>query len=172
MSTVVFLFLRVLHVLLGAVWVGSTVFLTLRLMPAIENSGPAGGQVMVSLNRNGVTAFFASIGGTTVLTGIYLYWRFTGGFDPAISAGHAGMAFGLGGVAGILALILGGAVVGRSSKRIVDVMEQVVKLPDGPQKGALLQEANGLRQKLKTFGSIVMVLQVIAVCLMALGHYI
>ena len=171
MSTMLFLFLRVVHVLLGAIWVGSTVFLTLRLMPAIEKSGPAGGQVMVALNRNGVTAFFASIGGTTVLTGLYLYWRFTGGFDPAISAGHAGMAFGLGGVCGILALILGGAVVGRSSNRIVDLMEQLPKAPDA-QKGAILQEVNGLRQKLKTFGSIVLLLQVIAVVLMALGHYI
>jgi hypothetical protein len=172
MNTVVFLLIRVVHVLLAAVWLGSTAFLSTQLMPAIEATGPAGGQVMIKLNRSGLVAFFASLGGVTVLTGIYLYWRFTGGFDPAVSSSHAGMAFGIGGVCGILAVILGGAVVGRSSKRIVDVMEQVMKLPDGPQKGALVQEANALKGKLKTFGAIVLLLQVLALSLMAVGHYI
>ena len=92
MSTVLFLTLRVLHVLIAAVWVGATVFMTFLVMPAIEASGPAGGQVMMGLNRKGITAFFAALGGTTVLTGLYLFWRFTGGFDPAISRSHAGMA--------------------------------------------------------------------------------
>ena len=111
-STMVFLPIRVLHVLLAATWLGATVFTTFLLMPVVESMGAAGGQVMIGLNKRGLTAFFASMGGLTVLTGIYLYWRFTGGFDPAISRSNAGMAFGIGGVAGLLATIFGGAIVG------------------------------------------------------------
>lgn len=172
MSTTLFLLSRVVHVLLGATWLGATAFMAFQLTPAIEASGPAGGQVMMSLARRGMVAFFASIGGTTVLTGFLLYWRFTNGFDPSLSAGHAGMAFGIGGVAGTVALIIGGAVIGRGSKKVVVLMEQFMTSSDEAQKGALMKEATAIRQRLKGAAMIVLLLQVIAVSLMAVGHYI
>jgi len=171
MGTALFLSLRAAHVLLAAVWVGATVFMSFLLMPVIENSGPAGGQLMQGLERKGMTAFFAALGGTTVLTGIYLFWRFTGGFDPEVSRSHAGMAFGIGGIAGIFAVIIGGSVIGRSSRKLLALMEQLPKASEA-QKGGLLREADGLRQRMKSFGVIVLLLQVIALLLMAVGHYI
>lgn len=170
-GTLVFLFVRVLHVLLAAVWLGATVFVSLLLMPAVNAAGPAGGQIMISLNKR-IVPFFASLGGLTVLTGIYLYWRFTGGFDPVISRSNAGMAFGIGGVAGVLAAIIGGSVVGRSSKRVVEIMQQVATMGDGAQKTSMIQEANGLKERMATSGAVVLVLQIVATVLMALGHYI
>src|SRR5260221_1177283 len=125
MGATLFLMLRVVHVLLAAAWVGATIFTSLLLMPAIEGSGPAGGQIMQDLDRKGMTPFLAAIGSIPVLTGFYLYWHFTGGFDPEISRGHAGMAFGIGGVAGLIALIISGAIIGRSSKRVVVLMAQM-----------------------------------------------
>jgi len=127
MGTALFLSLRAAHVLLAAVWVGATVFTSILLMPVIESSGPIGGQIMQSLEKKGMTAFFGAMGGITVLTGIYLYWRFTGGFDPEVSRSHAGMAFGIGGVCGLLAVIIGGSVIGRSSRKMLGVMEQLPK---------------------------------------------
>jgi hypothetical protein len=171
MGTALFLSLRVVHVLLAAVWVGATVFTSILLMPVIESSGPSGGQIMQSLERKGMTAFFGAMGGITVLTGIYLYWRFTGGFDPEISRSHAGMAFGIGGVAGLIAVIIGGSVIGRSSRKMLALMEQLPKAPDA-QKAALMQEAAMLRGRMKTFGTLVLLLQVVALVTMALGHYI
>ena len=171
MGTALFLSLRAAHVLLAAVWVGATVFTSILLMPVIEGSGPVGGQIMQNLEKKGMTAFFAAMGGTTVLTGIYLYWRFTGGFSPEVSSSHAGMAFGIGGVCGILAVIIGGSVIGRSSRRMLAVMEQVPSA-SAAQKATLLQEAETLRGRMKTFGSIVLLLQIIALLTMAVGHYI
>jgi hypothetical protein len=171
MGTALFLSLRVVHVLLAAVWVGATVFTSILLMPVIESSGPSGSQIMQSLERKGMTAFFGAMGGITVLTGIYLYWRFTGGFDPEISRSHAGMAFGIGGVAGLLAVIIGGSVIGRSSKKILALMEQLPKASDA-QKATLLQQADVLKARMKTFGALVLLLQVVALVTMALGHYI
>jgi hypothetical protein len=172
MGTTFFLSMRVLHVLLAATWIGATVFMSFLLMPVINASGPAGGQIMIGLNKRGITPFFAALGGLTVLTGIYLYWRFTGGFDPEVSRTHAGMAFGIGGIAGILATILGGAIVGRSSKKIVDLMEEVGRISDAGRKGAIMQQIEALKQRIATFGGVVLVLQVIAAALMAVGHYI
>src|SRR5262245_24566268 len=127
MGTALFLSLRAAHVLLAAVWVGATVFTSMLLMPVIEGSGPIGGQLMQNLEKKGMTPFFAALGGTTVLTGIYLYWHFTGGFDPTVSSSHAGMAFGIGGVAGILRVVLRGTVVGPSSREALSVTAGVAK---------------------------------------------
>ena len=171
MNTALFLTLRVLHVLLAAIWIGATVFMTFLVMPVVEAAGPAGGQVMIGLNRKGLTAFFGALGGLTVLTGLYLFWRFTSGFDPEISRTRAGMAFGIGGVAGIIAVIIGGSIVGRSAKKVMELMEQAMKVPEA-QRGALMQQAGVLRQRMKSAGTIVLVMQVIALVLMALGHYI
>ena len=171
MGTVLFLTMRAAHVLLAASWIGATVFTSFMLMPVIESSGPAGGQLMQSLERKGLTAFFAALGGTTVLTGIYLFWRFTGGFDPEVSKTHAGLAFGIGGLFGLVAVIIGGSVMGRSSRRLLALMDQLPKASDA-QKGALLQEAAVLRGRMKSFGTIVLACQILALLLMAVGHYI
>jgi hypothetical protein len=171
MGTTFFLSMRAVHVLLAATWVGATVFTSFLLMPVIEGAGPSGGQIMQGLERRGMTAFFAAMGGTTVLTGIYLYWHFTGGFDPEVSRTHAGMAFGIGGVAGLLAVIIGGSVIGRSSRKMLALMEQLPKASDA-QKAALMQEGAVLRGRMKSFGLIVLLLQVVALLLMAVAHYI
>jgi uncharacterized membrane protein len=116
-ATALFLLLRVAHVLLAALWVGAVAFTSFFLMPALQDSGPAAGPVMGALMRRKIHVYISSIGGTTVVTGLYLYYRFTGGFDPALSGSMGARVFGLGGVAGIAALIIGGAVVSRSAKR-------------------------------------------------------
>lgn len=171
-STFLFLFLRALHVLLAALWVGATAFILVLLMPTVAETGAAGGQVMVGINRRGLAPLMASVSGLTVLTGLYLMWRFTAGFDSTISATNAGRAFGIGGAAGILATILGASVVGRGVKKMAAVMSEALKLPDGPERASLMQTAASLRGRLKSTIALVLLLQVIALVLMAVGHYI
>jgi len=127
---------------------------------------------MAALARRRINPFIASIAGMTIVTGIYLYWHFTGGFDPEVSKSHAGMAFGIGGVAGIIAGIIGGAVVGRGAEQMLNIGAQAAKLGDGPEKAALLQRMTALRERVTTAAKIVIVLQTIALSLMAVGHYI
>jgi hypothetical protein len=170
-STLLFLFLRASHVVLAAIWVGTVVFTTFFVMPALQDAGPAGGPVMAALVRRKIPAFIASLGGMTVLTGLYLYYRFTGGFDPALSGSMAARVFGTGGLAGIVALIIGGAVVSRSAKKMADIGARLATTPEA-QRGALVAEMNAARQKAATYSRIVVVLQMIAVICMAIGHYV
>ena len=157
-STLVFLLLRVVHVLLAAVWIGMTAFVVFLLMPTIKEPGPGGAPLAQAMMRRGLHIYMASLGGTVVLTGFYLYWRFTGGFDPALSATRGAMMFGAGGIAGTLALILGGAVVGKNAKKMASATSPA--------------EFATHRDKSATFGLIVLVLQLIAIAAMALGHYV
>jgi uncharacterized membrane protein len=172
MSTMLFLTIRVLHILLAAVWLGAAFFLTVFLEPTVRALGPTGGQVMVGLTQRKFLVFIAIVAGTTVLTGIWLYWRFTGGFDPAVSGSISGMVFGAGGLLGIVAAVVGGSVVGRSSKQIALLAQQVAALPDGSEKASRLQTMAALRQRLAVGSQIVIVLLIVTFVLMALGHYV
>lgn len=170
-STVLFLVLRASHVLLAALWVGAVAFTTFFLMPALEEAGPAAGPVMGALLRRKLHVFMASLGGTTVLTGLYLYYRFTGGFDPALSGTRAAMVFGTGGLAGIIALVIGGAVVSRSAKKMGELGARLATVP-APERAALVEEMSAARRRAAAASRIIIALQVFAIILMAIGHYV
>ncbi len=141
------------------------------LLPMIED-GPAGAAILSGLERRKLNAFMASVSGLTVLSGVWLYWHFTAGFNPALSATRGAICFGIGGAAGFLALILGGSVVGRSAKMAVAAADQAAALPEGKERAALLQRATDLRHRMASAAKIVVVLLLIAVACMAVGHYV
>ena len=171
-ATLVFLVLRASHVLLAAVWVGSTAFTVFFVMPAFKDLGSAGGPMMGAIARKGLNAFMAVLGGLTVVSGFYLYWRLTGGFDPALSATHGAMVFGTGGIAGLISLVIGGAVVGRSMKRMGELDATASALPEGPERARLIGESHAARDRGLTGARLVLALQAIAVICMAIGHYL
>ena len=144
-ATIVFLIVRVLHVLLAAVWLGCTVFVVFFVLDADATAR--------SMARR-VNPFLNAIGGVTVLAGFWLYWHLTGGFQPALSRTLAARVFGTGGLAGLIALIIGGAVVGRSWKKLDGTPSDVA------------------RRRVATWARVVLVLQIIALALMAIGHYV
>jgi uncharacterized membrane protein len=172
MNVFLFLAMRVAHVLLAALWIGSSVVTIFFLDPAVTASGAAGSQVMSAVNRRGLGQFFGIIAGTTILTGIYLYWRFTGGFDPEVSRSHGGLAFGIGGIAGLFAGIIGGSVIGRATTALDTQAARLVTLADGKEHSALLRDMRATQQRVAAAGRLVIALQVIALSLMAIGHYI
>jgi hypothetical protein len=157
-STILFLLVRVVHVLLAATWLGMTAFASLFLMPAFKEAGPGAAPVAQGIMRRKLDVYMASLGGTVVLTGFFLYWRFTGGFDPALSGTRAARVFGAGGMAGLLAVILGGAVVARNVRKMTSSTNPA--------------EIASARDKAMTFSRIVLILQAIAAAAMAVGHYV
>ena len=171
-ATLVFLLIRAVHVLLAALWLGSVAFVVVFVMPAVTETGPAGAPMMGAFARKGLNAFMAVLGGITVLTGFYLYWRMTGGFDPALSATNSAMVFGTGGITGLISLIIGGAVVGRQMKGMGESGGKAMALPEGPERARLMGESNTARDRAVAGARIVLVLQVIALICMAIGHYV
>jgi hypothetical protein len=164
-ATLIFLIVRMTHVLLAALWLGAVGFMVFFVMPAMKATGPAAGPLMSAIARRGLNGFM-------VLTGIYLYCRFTGGFDPALSATHGAMVFGTGGVAGLLSVILGGAVVGRNMAKMGALGGQAMALPEGPERAALMEQSTAARDRGIAGARIVLVLQTIALACMAIGHYV
>jgi len=79
--------------------------------------------------------------------------------------------FGAGGVLGIIALIIGGSVVGRSAKKAAELSTKIAAMPE-KQRGPAIAEVQALRKKMVTFGNVVIVLLAITITLMAIGHYV
>jgi len=171
-STLLLLAIRAAHVLLAALWVGAVGFMVLFVLPASKEAGPASGPMMAAIGRRGLNGFMGALGGITALTGFYLYWRLTGHFDPQLSATRGAMVFGTGGIAGILSVIVGGAVVGRNMVRMAALAGKARDLPEGPERAAAMAESNAARDRGVTGARIVLVLQMIAVICMAIGHYV
>jgi hypothetical protein len=166
-----YLAIRVTHVLLAATWLGATALLSLFLVPAIGDAGASGNAVLAAIGKRGIHVFMTVLGGVTALTGIYLYWRFTGGFSPEISRTPAGMAFGVGGLTGLLATIIGGSVVGRSAKQMITLAEKMPSAPEA-ERASLTQQIAAIRGRVTSSSRIVLILQVIALSCMAVAHYI
>lgn len=156
--------------MLGALWFGAIAVMALFVMPSIAQTGPAGGQVMNTMLRRGFGGFMSAVGGITVLAGLALYWRFTASFDMTIVHTNAGLAFGIGGAIGIVALIIGGSIVGRGSDTIMRLGGQLTSMPDGPEKLAVMQRLASLRQRVANASRLVLALVAITVILMTLGH--
>lgn len=167
-----FLTIRVLHILLAATWFGAAVAMLLFVVPAIKEAKGAGGAVMAGVERRKYHVFMQAIAGITVLSGFYLYYRFTQGFDKEISRSMGGRVFGMGGVAGILALVVGASLVGRTMKKIGDIMAKASTMADGPEKAALMASVGPLQARAGMFGKLVLVLMVIAIVAMSIGHYV
>src|ERR1700687_5556018 len=89
MGTLLFLSMRVLHVALAGAWLGAAMFTALYLGPSLLELGPAGAPLLATMVRRGLVKYMASIGGLTVVTGLYLFWRFTGGVGPGPRASRA-----------------------------------------------------------------------------------
>lgn len=166
-----FLAVRVLHILLAAIWFGATVVTTFYFVPAIKDARAAGGQVMVGVIRRGYSTMLSVVSGLVMLTGLDLYYRVTQGFDPVISGSMMGRVFGVGAVAGILATVLGSMVAGRARKATA-IMQQAGPMADGAEKAALMQQAAAHQQTMATFSRITLVLMFIAIVTMSIGHYV
>jgi hypothetical protein len=160
MTAALFPWVRTLHILLAALWLGAGALLTLYLLPTLRRLGPAGQPTLRSLEGLGLSRFMAAIGGLTLVSGLSLYWTLTAGLDATAIRSPSGIVFGLGGVAGILAGIIAGAVISRSIKRLD-------ALGDHPADSA---EAIALHRRIAIASRLALALLLVAVVAMSLGH--
>lgn len=128
---------RALHILAAALWVGAAAMLTLYVMPAIRSSGAAGGSVLVEAMRRGVGVFMPIVAGTTILTGVWLYvawYQVRGGIH-----GSGAFMLATGALAGFVAAVIGGAVLGRTVGALAELALAPVNADNAARIAALHQ---------------------------------
>ena len=93
-----------LHVLSGVIWAGGAIAAGFFFLPAVLESGPAGGVVMGGVVRRKFPIAMTAAAGMVVLTGVRLYMiRFTSTWLGS----PEGLVLTLGGVLGLGAFVIG-----------------------------------------------------------------
>src|SRR5688572_115483 len=100
------LVLRLVHIVGGIFWVGSGLFTSLFLLPALARSGPAAGAVMAGLQRRRLFTALPAVAVLTMLSGLRLMWIVSAGFSASWLASATGGTYAASGAAAIVAFVL------------------------------------------------------------------
>jgi uncharacterized membrane protein len=164
--------LRVVHVLVGAVWVGTILFMAAFLIPSVRAAGPSGGAVMQQLvQRRRLPRWLLSAAILTIVSGIGLYWVDSAGFRSAWLGSGPGRVFGLGGTLAIVAAILGVVVNFPTARRLTALAAAVHgsgRSPT-PEEAAEIQR---LQARLAWATTVAAGLLVLATLAMAVARYV
>ena len=172
MDQTITLVLRLAHIVGGVLWVGAGFLMVGFIFPTVRETGPAGGRFMQELmQRRRLSVFMNTAAGLTMLSGFIMYGRIVGATNGAWAGTRAGMVFGLGGLATILAAIIGGAIVGRGGAQLAK-LSQAAQASGGAPSPEQAAEIGRLQARMTKAMRAVAVLLFIAVAAMATGRYL
>lgn len=166
------LLLRLAHIVAGALWVGFAVFMGLMLIPAFMESGPASGPVMAALQKRGLTTLPMIFAILTLVSGLWMFWKVSGGFDPAFMRSRTGMGLGFGGLMAILAFIVGMSVTRPAMVRSAALMQSLGPETPEAERSRIMAEASQLRARGAAGARIVSIMALVALAAMALARYL
>lgn len=101
------IFLRLLHVVGGMLWVGFAAYNTFFLIPAFADAGPAAAPVFGGLQKRKLFVFLPIIATLTILSGVRLLMIASEGFSAAFFQTRMGLTFTGGGAIGIVGFVIG-----------------------------------------------------------------
>jgi len=167
--TILFISLRLIHILAGIFWVGAAVVTTAFLMPAARAMGPEGGRFLqFVLGKQRMSNYISLSAILTVLPGIAVYWIKTSGLQSAWIFISAGLIITIGAITGIAAAILGGAVTAPTAARMESLSKEM-QSAGGPPKPEQLAQLQAMQKRLGKAGLWGAILLVITVVTMAIG---
>jgi len=152
--------LRLLHILSGIFWVGAMTFSTVFLLPAFKDAGPDGAKVGAALVKRRFMVIMPVVALVTILSGIWLFARVSGGFQETFMQSHMAKALSFGAVCAIVAFLIGVIVV-----RPATVQAAALAQSD-PQR------AQVLRIRAEVVGRVVTALILLAAAAMAVARYV
>lgn len=164
--------LRLFHILCGVLWVGGVATTTWFLVPAVRGSGPAGGAVMrFMLVKTRFAPYFPALAGLTVLSGLLMFWWDASHSNGGFGSSPMGITLSIGALAGIIAMIYGGAVIGRSAGEMAKIL-RVVDASGGPPTADQSSRLTGLSDKVSRGSKVVLPMLIIAVVAMSIARYV
>lgn len=162
---------RALHIVLGAFWVGTIVFNAVFLVPAMRDAGPDAAKVSAGLMRRGFMKTVPVVAVITILSGFWLYWKMSFGFQPEYMRSARGMMFGAGGVAAVLAFAFGIIVMRPAMMRVASLAQAAATVSDA-ERPAIMSSIAALRVRAARAGQLVAILLVFATLVMSIARYV
>lgn len=166
------LVLRVVHVLGGVFWLGSGLFTSLFLLPALAGSGADAGAVMAGLQRRRLFTVLPVVAVLTILSGLRLMWIGSGGFSPAYFESGMGLTFAISGALAILGFLFSLLVARPAMLRSGQLAASMGTVPAGPARDAISARIGVLQRRgaLSSFAAVGLV--TLAGAGMAVGRYV
>lgn len=166
------LVLRVVHVLGGIFWVGSMIFNTFFLMPALAAVGPAAGQVMAGLQQRRLFTAIPVVAVLTILSGLRLMWITSAGFVDGYLASARGATFAISGVLAVIAFFIGILVLRPAALRAGALGAQLASAATPEARAELGAQLAKLRQRSAQVSTILVWLLLLSAVGMAVGRYL
>lgn len=164
--------LRIVHIGAGVFWVGSILFFARFIFPSALALGPAAGPFMDQLNRvRKVPQALLGAAVATILSGLFLYWRASLGFQWAWMRSPTGMVFGLGGLFALTAFFVG-VLVNRPTAERLGQLGAAIQAKGGPPSPEQAAEMQRLQGRIGAALRAVALLLVLATAAMALARYV
>jgi uncharacterized membrane protein len=161
--------LRLIHVLGGIVWVGSTFFSFVWLLPSIIKAGPAGGQVMVNLQKRHFMTVLPIVAILTILSGVRLMQIVSSGFSGNYFASPMGRGYAISGLIAFVAFLIGMLVARPATVRMAKLQHSAAS--DQTSKQMIQTEIKALQSRAAMAGTVVMVMLLLAAAGMAISRY-
>jgi len=169
-SVTAIIILRLLHIVIGAAWLGAVVLMTFFLTPTIRAMGPIGGQFVGALmQRTHLPVWLLGAGAITILSGLGLYWMFYAGIAWDALGPH--VAYGVGGILALFAFALG-FLFSRPAGARFAALSKTIASQGAPPSPAQIAERDALSGRLATFALVNTFLLIGAAALVAVARYI
>lgn len=164
--------LRFVHIVFGALWVGMVAFTTFFLMPAIQEVGPDGGKVMAAVQRRGLMTVMPLLAIGALISGVWLFIRAGAGMPAEFGRSPVGMAYALGGLAAIVAYVIGIAVLRPSMMKAMALGQSLGSSASDEERRRVMGAAQRLRARATTASQATAYLLLFAVAAMAVARYL
>jgi len=130
---------RMIHVLAAAIWLGGGLFAIAMVLPTVKAAGPAGKAfMMANLKRGGWGFFFGPAGGVTILAGLTLYAGLGYHKDPFGTT--ASILVTTGALLALAAFVEAMAVSMRAEKKMKTIVAAIGPSGPTPEQGAEMEK--------------------------------
>ncbi|HSM70404.1 MAG TPA: hypothetical protein VK851_02585 [Anaerolineales bacterium] len=161
--------LRLIHIVGGMFWFGAALTTYYFIAPSVAATGDAGQQFMKYLGgKSGLSRTILVVAVASALAGAWLYWIDSDGFQSAWMTSSSGTIFGIGGLFGAIALVMG-IVANRTIAALGKLGAQIQGKPTPEQMAQMqaLQNRNNMALRFTTYSLIVS-----AVCMAAARFFV
>lgn len=139
--------LRLIHILSGITWVGSGIFTSFFLIPALSSSPAVMGEVVAGLQRRRLFRVLEIAAALTILSGLRLMWIDSAGSSGSFFDTAMGKTLGNAALAAIIAAVLSFGVARPAMVRAGAIAASLAESADAGEKGRLTQQLDRLRRR-------------------------
>jgi uncharacterized membrane protein len=164
--------LRLLHIVVGAFWVGTVVFVAVFLVPSLRAVGPGAAPLMSHLvQARRLPIVLLASAWITLLSGAALAWHDAGPLGFRWFSVGPGRVFGIGAVLALVATLIGMVVNAPTARRIGTITGRA-QTAGGPPSAEDQLELRQLQGRMTKASNVAAVLLILALMAMAVARYV